>query len=396
MTVPLTAAAPTPAAGLDPAREREIRAAARQLEGVFMQQLLSVMRSSAGENAMFSGTGASTWGALFDQHVGDAMADAGGVGLADVIATALGASPSHAGAAPLPGMLPLENGALDLGPVDPHRPPSGASLSGATGDLQDAARVMLGEDGVAEQWGREGRLTESDLASDYASGEAGERAYFAVRDARGYEGYYKCNLFALELTRRAGFEVPLIARHRGWGYPGPTALAEDAADGRLRGDWARVASSATPEGLDSAITSGRSAFVLVGSAHDGHRGHMGVIERVHEIQRDETGAITSITFDGWEGRSGGAMHLTRRTWAVAGHRADRAPDGTRGRGGLGRIEVLELHRPGPGEGLERPLHSSPGASVLDAPEAPEIPGSVPVSPSEPAALAPAPAEASTF
>jgi hypothetical protein len=395
VTIPLTAALAAHPAGLDPAREREIRAAARQLEGVFMTQLLSVMRSSAGENAMFSGTGASTWGALFDQHVGDAMAEAGGVGLAEVIATALGASP-RSNAAPFPEMLPFEPGPSELGPVLPNRPPSGADLSGATGDLQDAARAMLGDDGVAEQWGREGRLTEADLASGYASGEPGERAVFAVRDARGYEGYYKCNLFALELARRAGFEVPLIARHHGWGYPGPTALAEDAADGRLRADWARVATSASSESLDSAISSGRSAFVLVGSAHDGHRGHMGVVERVHSIERDASGAITSITFDGWEGRSAGATHLERRTWAVAGHRADAAPDGTRGRGGLGRIEILELRRPEPGEALERPLHSSPAASVLDAPEAHDHPGSAAIPAAVPEPSASGPSAPSTF
>jgi Rod binding domain-containing protein len=390
MTFPLAPAAAPAAGALDPAREREIRAAARQLEGVFMQQLMSVMRSTAGENAMFSGTGGSTWGALFDQHVGDAMADAGGVGLADVIATALGASPSRA-APPLPPMVPL-----NLGPTLPNRPPSGADLAGATGDLQDAARAMLGADGVAEQWGREGRLTEADLASDFVTGEPGERAHFAVRDARGYEGYYKCNLFALELTRRAGFEVPLVARHHGWGYPGPTALAEDAADGRLRGDWARVASGASPEALDSAAASGRSAFVLVGSAHGEHRGHMGVVERIHDIERDESGAITAVTFDGWEGRSRGAMHLVRRTWSVAGHRAATSPDGVPGRGGLGRIEILELRRPDPGETLERPLHSRPGASVLDGSETPEIPGSAAASRSETGSLSPPGERPSTF
>lgn len=382
MTLPIPSsaaalAAPDPALA---ARDREVRAAARQLEGVFMEQLLSVMRQSAGsgEGGMFSGTGASTWGALFDEQVGAAMADAGGIDLADVIANAL--APSNESAS-LPTSFPLENGpprapALDLGPVLPARPASGAALTGATGDLQSVAREMLGEDGVAEQWGREGRLTEHDLASDFVTGEPGSEAAFAVRDARGFEGYYKCNLFALEMTRRAGFEVPLIGRHHGWGYPAPTALALDAADGSMRAGWARVASTASPESLDSAIVSGRSAFVLVGSEHDGHRGHMGVVERVHEIRRDEDGTITSITFDGWEGRSTGAMHLTRRTWAVAGHRA-----GPEGRGGLGSIEVLELQRPEAGEALEHPLHRGAPGSVLDRPEPAASAGSIDV-PSE--------------
>jgi hypothetical protein len=36
---------------------------------------------------------------------------------------------------------------------------------------------------------------------------------------------------------------------------------------------------------------------------------MGVVERVHDIQRDEDGTITSITFDGW----GGPLHGGRCT-----------------------------------------------------------------------------------
>ena len=384
MTAPLAmpaASIAAPAADAA-AREREVRSAARQLEGVFMEQLLSVMRQSTGENGMFSGTGASTWGALFDEHVGGAMADAGGIGLADVIASALRGNDASA----MPESFSLEGISRqpspplgpDLGPVMPNRPASGAALSGATGDLQAVARDMLGEDGVAEQWGREGRLSEGDLASDFVTGEPGSEAAFAVRDARGFEGYYKCNLFALEMTRRAGFEVPLIGRHHGWGYPAPTALAVDAADGSMRAGWARVASTASPESLDSAIVSGRSAFVLVGSEHAGHRGHMGVVERVHDIQRDEDGTITSITFDGWEGRSTGAMHLTRRTWAVAGHRA-----GPEGRGGLGSIEVLELQRPEAGEALEHPLHSRAPGSVLDRPgTTPRDPTATPSVPSE--------------
>lgn len=376
MTIAALNALPTTAPEVTAARDAEIRAAARQLEGVFMQQLMSVMRESAGDGAMFQGTGASTWGAMFDENIGNAMADAGGIGLADVITGALGGTTTTMPTSfSLEGLMPARPSvpSLDLGPVIEARPASGASLGGATGALQSVATDMLGTDGVAEQWGREGRLTESDLASDFVSGAPGTEAAFAVRDARGFEGYYKCNLFALEMTRRAGFEVPLIGRHAGWGYPAPTALARDAEDGRMRGDWANVASSATAEEIDSSIVSGRSAFVLVGSEHGEHRGHMGVVERVHSIDRDETGAITRITFDGWEGRSRGAMHLERRTWSVAGTRA-----GEGGRGGLGSIEVLELHRPEEGESLEHPLHGRAPASVLDRPA-----GSSSVPPSEP-------------
>lgn len=366
MTVPLVGLdailrAPADAA----AGDREIREAARQLEGVFLQQLMSVMRESAGEGALFSGAGASTYGSMFDEQIGDAMAEAGGIGLADVIAGAMGARTSASGVTPLGAptpFLPLGDELARFGPLLESRPASGTDLDGATGALQDAAREMLGEDGLAPQWGREGTLTEADLASGFHTGAPGEAAYFSVRDARGFEGYYKCNLFALELTRRAGFEVPLVGRHHGWGYPGPTMLTEDAADGSMRGGWATVASSASAQMLDSAIVSGRSAFLVTGSEHAGHRGHMGVVERVHSVERDASGDITSITFDGWEGRSSGAMRVEGRTWAVAGSRA-----GEGGRGGLGRIEILELRRPDTGEEVERPLHEGAPASVLDGP-----------------------------
>lgn len=344
----------------DAARDAEVRDAARQLEGVFLQQLMSVMRESAGEGAMFSGTGASTWGSMFDEAIGEAMADAGGIGLADVISGAMGGTRSTAA---LPSNFPLPV-RTPYGPVLDARPPSGVDLDGATGDLQDAAREMLGPDGVAPQWGRDGALTDDDLASDFHTGAPGESACFSVRDARGFEGYYKCNLFALELSRRAGFEVPVVGRHHGWGYPGPTMLTNDAADGSMRGDWASVASSATAEELDSAIVSGRSAFILTGSEHDGHRGHMGVVERVRDIERNESGDIVAVTFDGWEGRSSGATRVEGRRWAVSGTRA-----GEGGRGGLGAIEILELHRPDAGETLERRLHEGAPASVLDGPTA---------------------------
>lgn len=319
----------------DPVRDAQLRNAAQQFEGLFLQQLVSTMRESA---AMFEGTGGDMYGEMFDQQMGETLAASGGVGMADVLARAMGASPIAPSARIAP-MLPL-----DLGPVLDVRPPSGAAIEGATGDLQRAADELLPPSGVAPQWGRDGSLTPADLVSPVSDAAAllsqpGSEAASAVR-SHAYQGYYKCNLFAFELARRAGFEVPFAQREHGWGYPGTDAVTTDASDGSLRGDWGRVATSASAEAIDSSIVRGEGAFLLSGSGADGHHGHMGIIERVRGIERDASGAITSITFDGWEGRAQGAMHLVERTWTTVGH------GGSEGaRRGLTRIEVIELERP---------------------------------------------------
>lgn len=345
----------TPRAG---AEDAAIRAAAARFEGLLLEQLVQTMRSSA---EMFSGTGGEMYGEMFDQHMGDALAAAGGMGIADVLAEAMGAAPrppsTHglsslgpygAGLAPsglapsglaLSGLAPSQT-PLDLGPIVLSRPSYGAALPGQTGMLQRAADDMLPDSGVAPQWGREGALGADDMIRppNVPEAEPGTEAAQALRRVRTFEGYYKCNLFAFELARRAGFEVPVWGRGERWGYPGPTAAAQDAADGELHGRWGDVVTRASAEELDSAIVRGEIAVLVTGDAGvEGHRGHMGVIERVRSIDRDATGAITRITFDGWEGRQTGGMHLTERVWTTVGHGVPGA------RRAFGRIELIALH-----------------------------------------------------
>jgi hypothetical protein len=214
---------------------------------------------------------------------------------------------------------------------------------------------------VATQWGRAGRLTEADLASDFATEGPDGVAAFNVRDAAGFEDNYKCNLFAFEMARRAGFEVPLVGRTRGWGYMGPDGVTADANAGLLRGEWGEVVTGETAESLDSAIVRGDRAFMLTGSSVDGRSGHMGVVERVHEVDYDEQGRVQRVVFDGWEGRSRGAMHLTRRTWNRYGN-----PGGEDARGGFDSIHIIALRRPQNGARPERPIHENANASVHDA------------------------------
>ena len=358
MTLPvsadsLAALAPRGVEGLAPragAVDVEIRQAAARFEGLLLEQLVQTMRSSA---EMFSGTGGELYGEMFDQHMGDALASAGGLGIADVLAQAMGATPippsarglaayglSAAGFAgsPLSGVASSMH--ADLGPIVPNRPAFGASLPGLTGRLQRAADDMLPDSGVAPQWGREGALGVEDLVRppNVPEAEPGSEAARALSRVRTFEGYYKCNLFAFELARRAGFEVPVWGSGERWGYPGPTAAAQDAADGTLHGRWGEVVTGASAEALDSAIVRGEIAVLVTGDAGvEGHRGHMGVIERVRSIDRDESGAITRITFDGWEGRQTGGMHLTERVWTTVNHGVPGA------RRAFGRIELIAIH-----------------------------------------------------
>src|SRR4029079_11119036 len=140
-------------------------------------------------------------------------------------------------------------------PAIEMRPSSGAPLAGLTGGLQAVAREMI-PNGNAPQWGREGRLTYADLNSDFETQGRDGVARFNVQDAAGFQGVYKCNLFAFEMVRRAGFQVPLMGRRHGWGYLGPDSVTADATQGHLRGEWGRVATGETAESLDSAIVSG--------------------------------------------------------------------------------------------------------------------------------------------
>jgi hypothetical protein len=184
-----------------------------------------------------------------------------------------------------------------------------------------------------------------------------------VRDARGYQGYYKCNLFALELARRAGFSVPVIGRARGWGFPAPNRLARDAADGRLEGGWASVATGEDAAALDRDVRRGARAFALVGEATGERAGHMAVIERVHEVRYGDDGRVDRIVFSGWEARERGAQHLTRRTWNRVGH-----PGGTQARNGFERIEILQLRQAAGAPEVR--LSTRAGVSELDRPSSP--------------------------
>ncbi len=375
MTVALSAAVAAPvgveapaevqAPTQTPAQERaeQIRGVSEQFEALLLQQLVGVMRSTVGEEGLFgSGAGSEMYAHLFDQGFADSMAAAGGLGMREMLERSmLGPAAYRAEMSRVLPDRPAEPFVpRTVGEAMAVRPAAGAALVGQTGRLQAVARDMLGPTGLAPQWGREGRLSEADLASDFSTEGPRGRALFNVRDAAGFQDRYKCNLFAFELARRAGFEVPLIGRTRGWGYMGPDGVTIDAAAGRLRGDWGQVATGETAESLDSGIVRGDRAFLLTATGTGDRAGHMGIVERVREVEYDDSGAIRRIVFDGWEGRTYGATHLENRVWTRQGTRNERG-----GRGGFDQIQIIELRRAGEGTSPERPVHPNANPSVHD-------------------------------
>lgn len=60
-------------------------AVARQVEGLFASLLLKEMRGHDREGGLFGGDSSDVLGGMFDQYMGQAVADAGGLGLRDYL-----------------------------------------------------------------------------------------------------------------------------------------------------------------------------------------------------------------------------------------------------------------------------------------------------------------------
>lgn len=58
---------------------------ARQVEGLFASLLLKEMRGSECEGGLFGGDSSDVLGGMFDQYMGQSIADAGGLGLRDYL-----------------------------------------------------------------------------------------------------------------------------------------------------------------------------------------------------------------------------------------------------------------------------------------------------------------------
>lgn len=338
---------------------------ARKFEGILMQQLLKAMRSTAKSGGMMGSEGASgQYMSMFDEVLAERMAEGGGIGLASTLAESFGAAPASSTQS-LSGTggaiaMPSVSGGIALAP-SAQGEPTLPGLSGATARLAKAAYALTAESG-GKQWGREGTLSERDLASRIETRTGDGVARFSVNDAGGYRDAYKCNLFAFEAARRAGFEVPVVARAQGWGFPASNTVTADAKDGALRGAWAEVVPKERVGDVQGMLERGEAAIMLTGSGKDGRHGHMAVVERVHRVDLDEHGEVKHIEFDGYEARIDGAQHLTRRSW----NRHGSGEDKKLARNGFETIQLLALRPSHTPEQPEVKLSQGARASRTDS------------------------------
>jgi Rod binding domain-containing protein len=330
---------------------RDARGAAQAFEAMLLKQLMSTMVKSMGEGG-FSGGGfeSGLYADMFASSIAEEAA-AGGTGLGEIIGASLGvedrgsgSATTHAAATHLAATRGL--GAYRATLTGAGEPPANTGIDAV------AQSWLAGE--AASRWGVDGTLTPADLGAQLATPGAGGVAAFNVQDAEGYRGYPKCNLFAFELVRRAGYKVPVLARSHGWGYVGADKTAKLAAEGDV-GSWASVRTGLGAEELDRVARQGRP-LLLASAAEGDAMGHMAVADRVHEVKRNERGEIAAIEYSGWDAATEGARY-GRRMWRLKG------VPGV-GRGGLSSIQVLEP-KPAYGGAQYVSLGGRPGASVHD-------------------------------
>lgn len=353
-----------------PAIDRDAAArakAATQFEAILVRQLLAVMRNTAKSGGMATSSGASgQYLSMFDEAIADSIAESGGIGLSAMFAAGMGGGDGSEAAQALSSMgtthssLGASSGAVSM-PTRPAIEPPSPALKGATARLAHSAYAMASRNG-GQQWARAGTLTPQDLTSQIATPTADGAARFSVRDAAGFKDAYKCNLFALEAARRAGFQVPVVARAQGWGFPTSNTVTEDAADHALKDNWAEVVAPDEVSRITAMLERGEVGVLLTGGSDDGRHGHMAVVERIHSVKLGKDGQVDRIEFDGYEARVNGAEHLERRTWNRFGHGQDQGS----ARNGFGAIEILALR---PARNAQSPEITStykPNASNLDA------------------------------
>ena len=359
-------------------RQARAEAAAKEFESVLMKQLIAVMRRTAPGGTLGGSDGsASQIMDMFDEAMADQMVSGQGLGMRQMLVQSLGGE-ADSGAGAIGAIHSQQSFMRAFGSMNTSSSPTLPPVQSvgvrtvptdttAMGDVRFGSIAQsasfLSRPEVADRWSRDGALTKGELSSTLATESIhGGTAAFNVNDAKGFQGFYKCNLFALEAARRAGFAVPVQAREHGWGYPDPNQIVRDlTTDGSLRGNWATPATSSTPDQVNAQTANG-GGFLLVGSGTDGRAGHMGVVERIHQIDRAADGSIRRVIFDGWEARENGAQHLVRRTWNANGNAG-----GTNARNGFTRMEILQLRAPETGTRPETLMSNLAGRSFEDDP-----------------------------
>jgi Rod binding domain-containing protein len=327
-------------------KNAQITSAAKQFESVLLGQLLQVLWKSTPELAQGAG---GMYQSMFQGEFADKLTEGGGIGLAKMIAEGLGVK-NGVGQEVQHALAPKSF------KLDASAPQSNSPAVGLLASVSAAASGML-RDG-ANRWAKDGALTTQDLGSVNASASAGANARATVNSVHGYQGYYKCNLFAFELARRAGLQVPENQSGTSLVFPSSNRITQDASDGSLDTGWAHVATGASPAAMQDALSAGEAAYMLVGQGHAQAHGHVAVIEKPRSIEYDRDGSVRSITFDGWEAQPDGAKHLTSRTWNRYGNSG-----GPHDRNGLDRIEIIQLNRKAAGTATQtRAASPAAGAS----------------------------------
>ncbi len=107
--------------GGDEAAERKLKEACQGFESIFLQRIWEQMRKNVGKEGFLHSRDEESYQAMFDQELAKKMAEAGGIGLADMLEQQLNVKLGKATIATSPGMLqarqqilPLENIGLPL------------------------------------------------------------------------------------------------------------------------------------------------------------------------------------------------------------------------------------------------------------------------------------------
>ena len=75
---------PVPTPAVSKAEERRLRQSAQEIEAVFVQQLIKMMRQ-ASPGGVLTGTGQRMYQEMMDEELGKAISKGGGLGLADML-----------------------------------------------------------------------------------------------------------------------------------------------------------------------------------------------------------------------------------------------------------------------------------------------------------------------
>lgn len=72
-------------AALPSGEERRLRSTAHEIESIFLSHMLKTMREASGSKGLLTGKGQRVYQEMMDEHMGRALAKAGGIGLADML-----------------------------------------------------------------------------------------------------------------------------------------------------------------------------------------------------------------------------------------------------------------------------------------------------------------------